>query len=103
LVDESLLHFTWALPDLISLRRYLADKLGWDREKTDDMLVPKACAANNDPPPPFPSENFNIILHNRQITLKPKIQAAVARLKASCDGSIESHPELHRAKKRRKI
>jgi DNA excision repair protein ERCC-5 len=39
-VNENLTPFTWALPDLDSLRDYIHLKLSWERQKVDDILLP---------------------------------------------------------------
>ncbi|XP_077515806.1 rad2 superfamily protein mus201 [Amblyomma americanum] len=39
-VDESRETFSWGTPDLDALRTYAYQKLGWSREKLDDLLLP---------------------------------------------------------------
>lgn len=39
-VDESREAFSWGTPDLDALRTYASQKLGWSREKLDDLLLP---------------------------------------------------------------
>uniref|UniRef100_A0A224YX51 DNA excision repair protein ERCC-5 n=1 Tax=Rhipicephalus zambeziensis TaxID=60191 RepID=A0A224YX51_9ACAR len=39
-VDESRETFSWGTPDLDALRTYANQKLGWSREKLDDLLLP---------------------------------------------------------------
>ncbi|XP_052784458.1 DNA excision repair protein ERCC-5-like [Mya arenaria] len=39
-VDESTERFSWSLPNPDQLREYTASKLGWDRSKTDENLLP---------------------------------------------------------------
>lgn len=39
-VDESRESFSWGTPDLDALRTYTYQKLGWSREKLDDLLLP---------------------------------------------------------------
>ncbi|KAJ2353085.1 DNA repair protein rad2, partial [Coemansia sp. RSA 2618] len=39
-VDPSETHFEWGFPQLDMLRQFLAEKLGWSAEKTNETLVP---------------------------------------------------------------
>ncbi|KAG8908001.1 DNA repair protein rad2 [Tulasnella sp. 403] len=39
-IDESREPFSWALPDIEGLRRYLQDELGWAGDKVDQTLLP---------------------------------------------------------------
>ncbi|XP_056005914.1 DNA excision repair protein ERCC-5-like isoform X3 [Ostrea edulis] len=39
-VDESEETFSWVLPDLDLLREYAKEKLGWTKDKTDELLLP---------------------------------------------------------------
>ncbi|XP_075535837.1 rad2 superfamily protein mus201 isoform X1 [Dermacentor variabilis] len=39
-VDDSRETFSWGTPDLDALRTYANQKLGWSREKLDDLLLP---------------------------------------------------------------
>ncbi|SPQ18635.1 c1063de6-9e5b-4d7e-8350-d8d5d2c4cb60 [Thermothielavioides terrestris] len=39
-VDSSPEPFQWGVPDLDGLRRFLVDTIGWDQERTDEVLVP---------------------------------------------------------------
>ncbi|XP_042870555.1 LOW QUALITY PROTEIN: DNA excision repair protein ERCC-5 homolog [Penaeus japonicus] len=39
-VDESLEKFSWAVPNVDSLRMFTMEKFGWNRAKADEILVP---------------------------------------------------------------
>lgn len=39
-VDDSLEEFSWAAPDVTGVREFARRRLGWDREKTDETLMP---------------------------------------------------------------
>eukprot|EP00106_Octopus_bimaculoides_P002419 XP_014769861.1 PREDICTED: DNA repair protein complementing XP-G cells-like [Octopus bimaculoides] len=45
-VDKSEEAFSWALPKLDELRLYTSEKLGWSRNKTDEILLPVLSALN---------------------------------------------------------
>ncbi len=39
-VDNSTEKFTWAVPNLVAVRDFAADKFGWQWQKIDEMLKP---------------------------------------------------------------
>jgi hypothetical protein len=39
-VDQSREKFEWSVPNTDALREFTADKLGWSRSKTDEILIP---------------------------------------------------------------
>lgn len=93
-VDESLQQFIWGYPEVVSIRKYLADKIGWDQLKTDETLLPilrnlSASHSTERSAEKLQTTLDSFVNSGGEINLKPRLQAAVDRLKN--DAEIKNH------------
>ncbi|XP_029652484.1 DNA repair protein complementing XP-G cells homolog isoform X1 [Octopus sinensis] len=109
-VDESEEPFSWALPKLDELRLYTSEKLGWSRNKTDEILLPVLSALNKpakqqleitsffikEPPDAFGSKKFT----------SKRVQRALQRSQqviAVCDDKPTTSLNEQRMKKAKEV